>query len=160
MTLLTIRLRPITRVSGLTPIAYLLLFILSGGAGANTVGFDRIQLSINGDSYTLEVAKSSKQRQQGLMFRQQLGIHEGMLFIYPHPAKHRIWMKNTRIPLSVIWIDENQVVIDIQNLPPCESDPCQIYGVGRASKYIIELNSQVRGIGPGDIIVDLKQFAD
>ena len=94
------------------------------------------------------------------MFRQQLDMHNGMLFIYPQPGKHRIWMKNTRIPLSVIWVDENMIVIDVQILPPCESDPCQIYGVAGASKYIIELNSQVSAINPGDIIEGLRQFAN
>ncbi|MCZ6723322.1 MAG: DUF192 domain-containing protein, partial [Gammaproteobacteria bacterium] len=94
----------------------------------------------------------------GLMFRQQLEIREGMLFIYPQPGNHRIWMKNTRIPLSVIWLDENGVVIDVQILSPCDSDPCQSYGVSRVSKYIIELNSRVGNISPGDGIKGLKQL--
>lgn len=160
MSLLTMRLRPIVHKWLLTPVGYLLFFIFSGVAAAIAIGFDSAQLIINGNSYTLEIAKTSKQRQQGLMFRQQLDRRKGMLFIYPQPGKHRIWMKDTHIPLSVIWIDENQIVIDVQILPPCESDPCQSYGVSKASKYIIELNSRVRGIGPGDSIEGLKQFAN
>lgn len=139
-------------------IVYFLFFIFIGEAGANAIDFDRTQLIINGVTYTLEIAKTSKQRQQGLMFRQQLDIREGMLFIYPQPGNHRIWMKNTRIPLSVIWLDENAVVIDVQILSPCDTDPCQSYGVSRVSKYIIELNSRVGNISPGDGIRGLKQL--
>ncbi|MCZ6798246.1 MAG: DUF192 domain-containing protein [Gammaproteobacteria bacterium] len=140
------------------PVVYFLFFIFIGEAAANAIDFDRTQLIINGVTYTLEIAKTSKQRQQGLMFRQQLDIREGMLFIYPQPGNHRIWMKNTRIPLSVIWLDENGVVIDVQILSPCDSDPCQSYGVSRVSKYIIELNSRVLDISPGDGIKGLKQL--
>jgi hypothetical protein len=143
-----------------TAVGYLLLIIFSVEAGTSAVSFDRAQFIINGDSYTLEIAETSKQRQRGLMYRRQLDMHNGMLFIYPQPGKHRIWMKNTHMPLSVIWVDENLIVIDVQILPPCESDPCQIYGVARASKYIIELNSQVRDIIPGDRIIGLKQLAN
>ncbi|MCZ6667529.1 MAG: DUF192 domain-containing protein [Gammaproteobacteria bacterium] len=142
----------------LRPVVYFLFFIFIGEAEANASDFDRTQLIINGVTYTLEIAKTSKQRQQGLMFRQQLEIREGMLFIYPQPGNHRIWMKNTRIPLSVIWLDENGVIIDVQILPPCDSDPCQSYGVSRVSKYIIELNSRVGSISPGDRIKGLKQL--
>ncbi|MCZ6723127.1 MAG: DUF192 domain-containing protein [Gammaproteobacteria bacterium] len=140
------------------PVVYFLFFIFIGAAEANAIDFDRTQLFISGVTYTLEIAKTPKQRQQGLMFRQQLDIREGMLFIYPQPGNHRIWMKNTRIPLSVIWLDENGVVIDVQILSPCDSDPCQSYGVSRVSKYIIELNSRVGDISPGDGIQGLKQL--
>jgi hypothetical protein len=143
-----------------TAVGYLLFFIFSAEAVANAISFDRTQLIINGDTYSLEIAKTSEQRQRGLMFRQQLDMRQGMLFIYPQPGEHRIWMKNTHIPLSVIWIDENQIIIDVQLLSPCENDLCQTYGVAKASKYIIELNSQVRGIIPGDRIIGLKQLAN
>ncbi|MCZ6487295.1 MAG: DUF192 domain-containing protein, partial [Gammaproteobacteria bacterium] len=66
----------------LRPVVDFLFFIFIGEAAANAIDFDRTQLIINGVTYTLEIAKTSKQRQQGLMFRQQLGIREGMLFIY------------------------------------------------------------------------------
>ena len=160
MTLVDHRMKPIVHKWLLTAVGYLLFFIFSAEAVANAISFERTRLIINGDTYTLEIAKTSEQRQRGLMFRQQLDMRQGMLFIYPQPGEHRIWMKNTPIPLSVIWIDENQIIIDVQLLPPCENDPCQIYGVAKASKYIIELNSQVRDIIPGDRIIGLKQLAN
>ena len=122
------------------------------------VEFDRDSLMINGDLYSIEIAKTSKQRQQGLMYRENLDIRQGMLFVYPRSGNHRIWMKNTLIPLSVIWLDDNEKVIEVKILPPCRLDPCPSYGVSKPVKYIIELSSEVRGIKSGDSIKGVKQF--
>ena len=122
------------------------------------VEFDRDSLIINGDQYSIEIAKTSKQRQQGLMYRQNLDIRQGMLFVYPRPGNHRIWMKNTLIPLSVIWLDDNETVIEVKILPPCKLDPCPSYGVSKPAKYIIELSSEVMGVKSGDSIKGVKQF--
>ncbi|RLA15676.1 MAG: hypothetical protein DRQ59_00810 [Gammaproteobacteria bacterium] len=122
------------------------------------IEFDRSSLIINGDQYSIEIAKTSSQRQQGLMFRESLSIRQGMLFVYPRPGNHRIWMKNTLIPLSVIWIDDNETVIEVKILPPCRLDFCPSYGVSEPAKYIIELSSEVMGIKSGDSIKGVKQF--
>jgi len=137
---------------------FLVLIFLSLGRVAFAIEFDRVSLIINGVHYSIEVAKTSMQRSQGLMFRTNLGIQEGMLFVYPQPGNHRIWMKNTLIPLSVIWLDENQTVIGVKILPPCSRDPCPSYGVLDPAKYIIELSSEVRDIEKGDRIEAVNQF--
>ena len=134
------------------------LFFLSLGSTAFALEFDRVSLIINGVDYSIEVAKTSMQRSQGLMFRTNLGIREGMLFVYPRAGNHRIWMKNTLIPLSVIWLDENQTVIGVKILPPCSRDPCPSYGVSDPAKYIIELSSEARDIRTGDRIEAVSQF--
>ena len=122
------------------------------------VEFERGSLEIMGVQYSIEIAKTSSQRQQGLMFRESLDIREGMLFVYPRSGNHRIWMKNTLIPLSVIWLDGNETVIEVKNLPPCKLDPCPIYGVSKPAKYIIELSAEVTGIKSGDSIKGVKRF--
>jgi uncharacterized membrane protein (UPF0127 family) len=134
------------------------LVFLSLCKAAIALEFDRVSLIINGVHYSIEVAKTSMQRSQGLMFRTNLGIREGMLFVYPRPGSHRIWMKNTLIPLSVIWLDKNQTVIGVKILPPCSRDPCPSYGVSSPAKYIIELSSEVREIKNGDRIEAVNQF--
>jgi uncharacterized membrane protein (UPF0127 family) len=134
------------------------LIFLSLGRVAFAFEFDRVSLIINGVDYSIEVAKTSMQRSQGLMFRTNLGIQEGMLFVYPQPGNYRIWMKNTLIPLSVIWLDENQTVIGVKTLAPCDRDPCPSYGVSDPAKYIIELSSDVRDIEKGDRIEVVNQF--
>jgi len=134
------------------------LIIFSLGRVALAVEFDRASLMINGIRYSIEVAKTSRQRSQGLMFRTKLGIQEGMLFVYPQPGNHRIWMKNTLIPLLVIWLDENLTVVGVKLLFPCSRDPCPSYGVSDPAKYIIELNGEVRDIKKGDRIDAVYQF--
>jgi uncharacterized membrane protein (UPF0127 family) len=115
-------------------------------------------LVINQDTYSLEIAKTQDQRQRGLMFREKLGAKNGMVFIYPNSANHRIWMKNTKIKLTVIWVDDSGVVLGVQRLEPCQRDPCKSYGLNQPSRYIIELNHQVRNIKIGDKIAGLNQL--
>ena len=80
------------------------------------------------------------------MFRDRLDKRQGMLFIYPRSGDHRIWMKNTLIPLTVVWIDETRTVIGIKKLAPCTADPCPSFGVSRPSKYVLELNNENHGL--------------
>jgi uncharacterized membrane protein (UPF0127 family) len=115
-------------------------------------------LLINQDTFSLEIAKTQDQRQRGLMFREKLGAKNGMVFIYPNSANHRIWMKNTKIKLTVIWVDDSGQVLGVQRLEPCQRDPCKSYGLDQPSRYIIELNHQVRNIKIGDKIAGLNQL--
>jgi uncharacterized membrane protein (UPF0127 family) len=92
------------------------------------------------------------------MFREKLGAKNGMVFIYPNSANHRIWMKNTKIKLTVIWVDDSGEVLGVQRLEPCQRDPCKSYGLDQPSRYIIELNHQVRNIKIGDKIAGLNQL--
>jgi uncharacterized protein len=86
------------------------------------------QLTIGRQSIGLEVAHTPEQQEIGLMYRTELAKDRGMLFVFnpPHPA--RFWMKNTLIPLDMIFVS-NGVVKDIRNnIPPCKTDPCPSYG--------------------------------
>ena len=127
-------------------------------ATPNDIIFDKKQLVLNGKEYLLEIARSTKQRRHGLMFREHLDNQQGMLFIYPRSGDHRIWMKNTLIPLTVIWLDKNERIIGMEKLSPCASDPCPSYGVSKPSKYIIELNGGSHGLKPGHRIKGLIQL--
>lgn len=126
--------------------------------GAAEITFDTTTLAINQDVYSLEIAKTPDQRQHGLMFRERLSSKNGMVFVYPNSANHQIWMKNTKIKLTVIWIDEGGEVLGIQQLKPCQRDPCKSYGVNQPSRYIIELNHQVHNVKIGDKISGLNQL--
>ena len=64
----------------------------------------------------VEVADSHQERKKGLMFRDSLDLHSGMLFVYDNPGKVGFWMKNTLIPLSVAFIDEKQRIINIEKM--------------------------------------------
>jgi uncharacterized membrane protein (UPF0127 family) len=104
--------------------------------------------------FTVEIADSFTERQRGLMFRESLEDDRGMLFIFDEPGVHRFWMKNTLIPLDIIWIDENWTVIFVNpKTPPCTANPCPSYGPSERTMYVLEINSglaEKSGISQGN----------
>ena len=81
-----------------------------------TFSNDKIDVSIYNKNITfnVEVAKTIEERRTGLMYRKKLLNNEGMLFIFPREKIIQLWMKNTYIPLDVIFISENKVIVDIK----------------------------------------------
>jgi hypothetical protein len=85
----------------------------------------------------LEEARTPAERAKGLMYRTALKANHGMIFIYAEETVVPIWMKNTYIPLDIIWINKDNRIIDIQSGVP-QSELIH-YPLGQA-KYVIELN--------------------
>ena len=77
---------------------------------------EKIDVSVYNKNITfnVEVAKTIEERRIGLMYRKKLLNNEGMLFIFPREKIIQLWMKNTYIPLDVIFISENKVIVDIK----------------------------------------------
>jgi uncharacterized membrane protein (UPF0127 family) len=122
-------------------------------------GFNRAQLIIDSSSrgcilFDIYIANSREQRSQGLMFIRSMDEYEGMLFIYPEPAEISMWMKNTLIPLDMLFIDHKLTITAIhKNAPPLSTD---IISSGGVVNGVIELNggSAVKfGIRHGDQII-------
>ena len=90
-----------------------------------------------------EVATTIEQLSRGLMFRTTLAQNEGMLFVFPHVATETFWMKNTLIPLDMIFIDENSTIVSIKHAVPCAKDPCTLYNSGKPVKYVLEVNGNL-----------------
>lgn len=87
----------------------------------------------------VKVSKTPKELKKGLMFVKHLNENEGMLFKYPNIDNHKFWMKNTFIPLDVIYFDENYRVIGfIENNKPHD---LTIKGINKPSKSFLEVNS-------------------
>ena len=119
---------------------------------------DMIDLMIGKTSYRVELALTSAQRRQGLMHREQLARNGGMLLVYPRPGDHRIWMKNMRIPLTVLWIDEQFRVLQIQRLVPCQASPCPVFAAPLPARYILELSDDEHDVKPGDEVQGLNDL--
>ena len=81
-----------------------------------TFSTEKIDVSVYNKNITfnVEVAKTIQERKKGLMYRKKLLNNEGMLFIFPREKIIQLWMKNTYIPLDVIFISENKVIVDIK----------------------------------------------
>ena len=81
-----------------------------------TFSNEKIDVSIYNKNITfnVEVAKTIEERRIGLMYRKKLLDNEGMLFIFPREKIIKLWMKNTYIPLDVIFISENKVIVDMK----------------------------------------------
>ena len=81
-----------------------------------TFSNEKIDVSIYNKNITfnVEVAKTMEERRSGLMYRKKLLDNEGMLFIFPREKIIQLWMKDTYIPLDVIFISENKVIVDIK----------------------------------------------
>lgn len=91
---------------------------------------------------TVEIADTPELRQRGLMFREHLGPNEGMVFVFDEPGFYPFWMKNTLIPLDMIWVDEQFRVVHVAaSVPPCKADPCPSYPHEGKAKYVVEVVS-------------------
>jgi uncharacterized membrane protein (UPF0127 family) len=117
------------------------------GPCVNIVGQDGKSLA----SVTVEVADNDQSREKGLMFRNQLDADAGMLFIFRQPSKLVFWMRNTWIPLDMIFADGNGRIVGIVANARTRSD--QQLGVDAESQYVLEVNggfSEKHHIKAGD----------
>lgn len=89
-----------------------------------------------------EVAENSYQLAKGLMFRESLNENNGMLFIFNNEGNRTFWMKNTKIPLDLIFISKNKKIVDIkENFLPCSKNSCPSYTSTQPAKYVLEVNA-------------------
>ena len=111
-------------------------------------------VELNGHSYTIEIAADDASRAHGLMDRTEMAADHGMLFVFDDDAMRAFWMKNTKIPLDMLFFDADRRLVSVQHdVPPCEADPCPAYSSGAPARYVLELNAgQARklGVSPGD----------
>ena len=129
-----------------------LLVLLMGAAAAAAQSLPVVQLNAGMHLIRAEVAADFASRAQGLMYRTAMPSNAGMLFIFDEPAAQCMWMKNTLIPLSVAFIDEQGTVINIEDMAPQTEDS---HCARRAARYALEMNGgwfAARGIKPGSRI--------
>ena len=116
----------------------LCLLLLAGcaSAAANWV-------ELGGKRYTVETATTDAQRERGLMFRDQLAADHGMLFVHDREAPQAYWMKNTHIPLDILYFDNARRLVSQQrDVPPCSlGDACPPYPSQAPARYVLELNA-------------------
>ncbi|HJT99549.1 MAG TPA: DUF192 domain-containing protein [Rhodanobacteraceae bacterium] len=99
-------------------------------------------VELKGQRYAIELAEDDAARAHGLMDRTSMDADHGMLFVFQDDAPRAFWMKNTKIPLDMIFFDADLKLVSVQhNVPPCVSDPCPAYSSGAPARYVLELNA-------------------
>ena len=109
------------------------------------------QLKLDGVPFRPELALTSGQQQRGLMFRRKAPA-DGMLFVFSQATSGGFWMKNTLVPLTIVYYDTAGRRVRRMSMTPCRRDPCRIYDPGRQYRYALELPATdqrpARRIGP------------
>jgi uncharacterized protein len=128
--------------------------LISGCAPLQKTPSDRV--CIDDSCFMVEIADNEQARQQGLMYRKELAQGNGMLFIFEKESRVGFWMKNTLIPLDMIFISSNLTVAYVaSNVQPCKTVQCPTITPPTPVKYVLEINAGLankKGIAVGDVI--------
>lgn len=100
--------------------------------------------------FRVEVATSGAEQARGLMFRTEMGEDEGMLFPQTPPRHAAFWMKNTVIPLDIIYIGTDGRVLNVVNALPYDLTPLPSEGVASGVLELVGGRAAALGIKPGD----------
>lgn len=133
--------------------AILMFFALLSGCASDASKMVRLK----GESFKVELALDHPTRERGLMFRDSMPDDHGMLFVFPSSGPQAFWMKNTRIPLDIMYFDSERGFVSASyRTPTCSGgNNCPSYPSEGRARYVLELNSGVGaalGLVPGDKI--------
>lgn len=113
--------------------------VLSGCAIAGSGNW----VELDGKRFAVEIADDAAERARGLMFRDDMAADHGMLFIHDAEEPQQYWMKNTRIPLDILFFDHRRRLVSMQqDVPACSAgDQCPPYTSDGSALYVLELNA-------------------
>jgi len=131
--------------------ALLLAMLVAGAAWAQgqPQNLPATTLQVGMHNIRAQLALTPEQRQIGLMFRQTMPTHEGMLFVFEQATTQCFWMRNTLIPLSVAFLADDGTVVNIADMKP-QSD--ESHCSTKPVRYVLEMNQgwfAKRGVKPG-----------
>lgn len=118
-----------------------LVGLLASGSAAALEGpqlnLQRVELTVGMHRIDAQVAKAPQERQIGLMHRKEMPPQEGMLFIFEQPAEQCFWMKNTLLPLTAAFVDDDGTIVNLADMKPQTLDShCSTKPV----RYVLEMN--------------------
>ena len=116
-----------------------------------------IELAAGMHRIEAEVVNTQESRMRGLMMRQSMPTHRGMLFVFDADARHCMWMKNTLLPLAVAFLDGQGRIINVEEMrPQTEDNHC----AAKPARYALEMNAQwfsKRGLGAGIPLLGIER---
>ena len=134
----------------------IMMLCLSLGLGACAARAAGPSVELKGKHFDIEIAGDDASRTRGLMFRDAMPADHGMLFLFDEMQPRVFWMKNTHIPLDILYFDKNYKLVSMQQrVPPCRSagNDCPQYPSTGPAQYVLELNAGVAdklGVKEGD----------
>lgn len=135
----------------------------SAAVAAAPVATSGPTVSLQGHRFTVEIANTTAEREHGLMDRASMPADHGMLFVFPNAEPRTFWMKDTLIPLDMLFFDNAQRLVKVlQNVPPCRADPCPTYASMAPARYVLELNAGTAaklGLRKGDLITFFSEVS-
>jgi uncharacterized membrane protein (UPF0127 family) len=117
------------------PVTVALLAGAARGASSATA-----ELRLDGVAFRPELALTPVQQQRGLMYRKRAPV-DGMLFVFPQATMGGFWMKDTLVPLRIVFFDTAGKRVRAMTMTPCAKDPCRIYDPGRRYRFALELRA-------------------
>ena len=100
------------------------------------------QVCLGNNCFTVQIADNFITREIGLMFRKTLDQDEGMLFLFPKEDIYAFWMKNTLIPLDIIWVNGNKEIVFVnKNSQPCPKGYCSPITPDTKARYVLEIKA-------------------
>lgn len=131
------RLTPWRRAAALALSVGLAGVLSPAGAQPGPQSLPTIRIGAGMYNIRAEVAARPEQRQIGLMHRRQMGTNDGMLFVFERAEMHCFWMRNTLIPLSIAFLDEDGSIVNIADMKPLdETSHCP----AKAVRFALEMN--------------------
>ena len=113
-------------------------------------------VTLRGHAFTVELASTPAQQEHGLMDRTSIPADHGMLFVFQDDEPRTFWMKDTLIPLDMLFFDAAHKLVTIQtDALPCKADPCKLYPSNAPARYVLELNAGTAaklGVREGDTL--------
>lgn len=133
-------------------LALTLTLTLSGASLAQDrpqTDLPRTRLSAGMHQIDSQVAATPQQRMIGLMFRKEMPQHEGMLFVFEQPSVQCFWMKNTLLPLTAAFVEDDGTIVNLADMKPQTENP---HCSSKPVRYVLEMNLgwfAKKGVKPG-----------